>query len=132
MASLTRTAAPASMTAEAFTALQLKRLTEKAFMAQVMTFAKLHGWRVWHDAATNHRTKCPHCGAWMRGPRNPAGFFDLELKRPPRFIKAECKTLKGPLTREQLTEYETLERCIGIEVYVWRPSDWETIMVTLQ
>jgi hypothetical protein len=48
-----------------------------------------------------------------------------------RLIFAELKREKGKLSESQkvvLAELETL----GVEVYVWRPSDWDTILELLK
>jgi hypothetical protein len=55
-----------------------------------------------------------------------AGFPDLIMARPPRLLLIELKSQLGELAPLQQLWREALERCPGIEYYVWRPSDWRT------
>lgn len=59
-----------------------------------------------------------------RSVRSPAGFPDLVLVRPPEILFVELKSAKGKLTAEQETWLASLRAC-GLEVYVWRPADYE-------
>lgn len=102
------------------------RQTEKQFQASVVRYAELMGWRTWSDRATNRRRRCPGCGAWTAGARNAAGLPDLILVRRPRLVWVELKSDRGTLRPEQTVWLEEL-RASGQEVYLWRPSDWETI-----
>lgn len=51
------------------------------------------------------------------------GLPDLLLVRAPRLIIAELKSEIGRLTAEQQVWLNELERCVGVETYVWRPRD---------
>ena len=65
---------------------------------------------------------------------SPGGFPDLVLARPrgdKRVLFIELKSEKGKLTPQQAAWIEGLRVC-GKEVYVWRPSDFDTIVATLQ
>jgi hypothetical protein len=91
-------------------------LTEKEFAQQVADLARILGWacyRVWLSV------------------RSPAGFPDLTLVRPPRLIFAELKSEKGRLSPAQEAWLELLRQVPGVEVHVWRPSDWPTILGVL-
>ena len=63
--------------------------------------------------------------------RSPQGFPDLLLCRPPRVVFAELKSERGRLTPHQEHWLDLLRRCPGIEVYLWRPSDFDRIVKTL-
>lgn len=89
-------------------------ITEREFQRIVLQLATLRGWHHWHDNDS-------------RG--NAAGFLDLVLVRE-RVIWVELKTEKGRVRPEQAEWIERL-RDAGQHVYVWRPSDWEEISVTL-
>jgi hypothetical protein len=104
--------------------------TEKQFTAAVAELAKSLGWRTWHDAATNHARRCPRCGEWTAGARNPPGLPDLLLVRPPRLVFAELKVGKGKPTEMQLAYLADLSKS-GAEVYLWRDTDMETIAEVL-
>jgi hypothetical protein len=113
----------------------LRPITERRFQRQVTDYARLMGWRVREDRATNQRRDC----AWCRRPlccaacsrpvsvlRNDAGMLDLILIRRPRIVWAELKSERGKLTVEQAACVAELRAC-GQEVFVWRPRDWEAI-----
>lgn len=106
-------------------------ITERAFMAQVVTYARLMGWTVWHDEATNAARRCSSCGTVRRTPRNAAGLPDLILVRRPRVVWAELKSERGKLSDEQRDWIDALLGC-GQEMFVWRPSDWSVIEKVLR
>ncbi len=66
-----------------------------------------------------------------RSQRSPSGFPDLCLVRPPRVLFIELKSEKGKPTTDQARWLQLLERCPGIEVYLWRPADFERIAKVL-
>ena len=106
----------------------VERLTqsERAFQSQVIAYARLMGWTIWHDAATNTARRCGACGTIRRTPRNAAGLPDLILVRRPRVVWAELKSERGRLTDDQRSWIEELRAC-GQACYVWRPSDWQEV-----
>lgn len=75
------------------------------------------GWRWFHDRDSR---------------RSPRGFPDICAVRGGRLVFAELKTEKGGFEAEQPLWLEDL-REVGrwpaerVEVYVWRPRDWEQI-----
>lgn len=66
----------------------------------------LHGWSAWHDSDAR---------------RNPAGFSDLLLWRPPRLIVTEIKRDRRVTTAAQRRHLE-LWRAVGAEAVAWRPT----------
>jgi hypothetical protein len=46
-------------------------------------------------------------------------------------VFAELKTKKGRIQPSQKEWLGDLERCEGVEVYVWRPDDLEEILACL-
>ncbi len=86
-------------------------LSEKAFMANVRSFAEAHGWLVYHT----HDSR-----------RSESGFPDLTMARNGRLVFAELKTEKGTTTVGQQKWIACLLTA-NREVYVWRPSDWPEI-----
>jgi hypothetical protein len=89
------------------TALELAT-TEKQFQEQVVGYAALRGWKVFH----------PH-----HMQRSSYGYPDLTLARGDRLVFAELKTERGKLSEQQTAWLDTL-RQTPAEVYVWRPSSW--------
>lgn len=95
------------------------RMSEKALQAQVIAYAQMHRWLVYHT----HDSR-----------RSQAGFPDLVMVRGTRLIFAELKTEKGRLTPEQ-TAWIMAFVCLDnqrVESYVWRPSDREEIWRILE
>ena len=92
---------------------RLLRLTEKTFRAQVVGLARALGWEVY--------------GAWL-SIHSRSGYPDLHLWHPMkrRSLWAELKTERGKLSDAQAATIETM-RMAGLDVRIWRPSDWEEI-----
>jgi hypothetical protein len=89
---------------------------ERELLQQVRDLARLLGWRVYHT----HDSR-----------RSPEGFPDLVLVRPPRLLFVELKREgRGP-TLAQHGWLEALAAVPGVEVYLWRPGDWELVVATL-
>lgn len=58
---------------------------------------------------------------------SPAGYPDMMLVRAGRLIFAELKSEVGTLSRSQCVWLDALRQVPVIEVFVWRPSDWDVI-----
>jgi hypothetical protein len=87
------------------------RLTEKQWQQQVLDLATLYGWRHFHD----------------RDPRgSDSGWPDLVLCRPPELLIVELKSQHGHLTRAQ-SEWLAALRACGVQVDVWRPSQFDEV-----
>ena len=95
----------------------LVRLTEKEFLAQVVELAEVLGFRSYHTFDSR---------------RSAAGFPDLVLVRPPRVIFAELKRQNGRVTIPQHLWFHDLDECPGVEVYIWKPSDWNEIVEVMR
>ncbi|GIV16008.1 MAG: hypothetical protein KatS3mg022_3419 [Armatimonadota bacterium] len=90
---------------------------EKEFLQSVRELAELQGWLCYHT--------------W-NSQRSPEGFPDLVLVRPPRVLFAELKTGVRKPTPAQQHWLAQLGACPQVEVYLWRPTDWEEIEETLR
>ncbi len=101
-------------------------ITEIQFLGQIIDLAHLCGWRVQHQrpAWTNKGYRTPIQG--------DAGFPDLVLVRPPRCLFVELKSDKGKLSPEQERWLRELSACLGIQVCIWRPSDFDKIVEILR
>lgn len=105
------------------------RQTEASWLAQVTELAETEGWYWLHiDPAVNDR------GYWRTPIRGPlgAGWPDLVLIHPERerVLFVELKSEKGKLKPQQ-EEVLALLQDVGQEVYVWRPSDWDSVLQCL-
>ena len=92
-------------------------ITEKQWLAQVVELAGVFGWEHYHPWLSVHSAR---------------GWPDIALVRPPRLILAELKAEKGKTTPAQDRWLELLARCPGIEVFVWRPSDFDRVVEVLR
>ncbi len=90
---------------------------EAQFQTSVVNLARIFHWRAYHTRDS-------------RG--SAAGFPDLVLVRRPRVIFAELKSAKGTLTIDQVAWLDDLERCSGVETYVWRPGGMQQIAEVLR
>lgn len=89
--------------------------SEASFQRQVVALATLYGWR-WYHVPDSRRCV--------------AGFPDLVLVRRPHVIFAELKRENGRVTEDQQDWLDELRAC-GQSVFVWRPSDFDTIVEVL-
>jgi VRR-NUC domain-containing protein len=60
-----------------------------------------------------------------------AGWPDLCLVRPPRILFAELKSESGTLRPNQTEWLDVLRLLPQVEVYLWRPGDWDAVVETL-
>ena len=94
-----------------------ENINERTFQAAIVELAKLTGWRIYH--AFDSR-------------RSEAGFPDLVMTRDGRILFAELKTERGRVSEAQREWLTALASCPGLEIYVWRPADWDAIERTMR
>ncbi len=101
--------------------------TEAEFQQQVIELAHLLGWR--HNFT---RRSIGKGRKWVTA-TSVVGWPDLTLwsERQRRIAFAELKRQDGKVTPDQEAVLASLAAA-GIEVYVWRPSDWDEIAATLR
>lgn len=87
------------------------------------------------ELARRLRYRVAHFGVAQVGGRwvtpvqaDGAGWPDLALARPGRFLVAELKSAKGKLSGEQQDWLSVLARA-GVEIHVWYPHDWQSGLV---
>ena len=102
---------PAEALAEAYGA-RSPKVAERHLQRAVIHYAKITGWKCFFTWNSKH---------------SPADELDLRMVRPPRVVFAELKREDGKLTDGQEDTVRLLSECPGVEVYVWRPSDWKEI-----
>lgn len=96
---------------------QLNKLVSEArFQSDLIKVLDDLGWWWWHDQDSR---------------RNKAGLPDLILIRPPRLVFVELKRQQGRRRKAQITVLALLARCPGVEVYLWRPAEWNAIKANL-
>lgn len=95
-------------------------ISEKEFMAQVLSLARVRGWMAYHT----HDSR-----------RSPDGFPDLVLIRPiraPQLIVAELKrSAKEQPTLDQ-QKWLAAFTAAGVPSYVWFPECWSEVLEVLQ
>jgi len=96
--------------------MQVTPMTEKEFLQQVRDLAKLCGWLTYHTYDSR---------------RSPEGFPDLVLVRGNQIVFTELKSEKGKLRPEQRMWLDALEKVCNVEVYLWRPHNWDEIVERL-
>lgn len=123
-------------------------LRETPFQRQVIDLAKWTGWRAAHFRAARTAT------GWRTAVEaDGEGFVDLVLVRGPELIFAELKTRTGKASsaqREWLDALGRVDEAVQyvlrvardagleleleplVEVYLWRPADWDAIEVRLK
>ena len=91
-------------------------ITEAQFTQQIRDLAIITGWRFYHT--WNSRNSA-------------AGYPDITLCRGSRLIMVELQTDIGKVTKAQQDWLDAL-KATGIEVYCWRPRDFDGIVETLK
>lgn len=106
--------------------MQALALSEKQLQTAVISTAKNLGWKVSHFGSTVKVVKRGDRYATVPDP-GASGFPDLVMVRPPRLMFVELKGKTGQTSDAQADWLSTLSKVDGeIEVYVWRPNDWES------
>ena len=100
--------------------------SEADFLVAVLELAKLCHWRVAH-----FRTARTLKGWRTAVSADGAGFPDLILIRDNALLVVELKSEKGKLTSAQEKWLSAFTKA-GVISRVWRPSGWDTIVLTLQ
>ncbi len=100
-------------------------ISEAEFLRQIIQLATLYGWWCMHQ-----RPAMLSSGKWVTATQGQGkGFPDLVLVRE-RVLWVEVKTDKGKCTREQ-DEWLSRLKAAEQETYIWRPSYWASIQLTL-
>lgn len=107
-----------------------KTPTEAQFTAQVIAFARMHGWRVAHFRGVRVQRKGG--GTYYETPvqGDGKGFPDLILVRRGTLVAAELKVGRNAVTAEQ-RDWLAAFGAAGAAVHEWRPEDWPEIERTL-
>lgn len=91
-------------------------ILETPFMWWLIRLAEGAGWLAFH----------PHDSRKSQG-----GYPDLNFLRPPRLVIVETKREGEDPRPDQQQWLDKLGRCPGVEVYLWRPSDWQEAIEVL-
>lgn len=103
-------------------------MTETELQVQIIATARDLGWKAvhWRPAMTSHGFRTAVQG-------DGVGWPDLTMVRDNRMICAELKSAGKQLAPAQEAWLDALKKVPGIEVYLWRPDQWENgaIVATL-
>lgn len=104
-------------------------LPERDFTDNVVKYARTRGWLVAH-----FRPARTADGGWKTPMQGHKGFPDLVFARRGRVIFAELKAHRGVVTADQKAWLEALAppgKIADVDVYVWKPRDWQDIVKVL-
>ena len=92
---------------------------ERDFQERVCFFARIAGWKVYTIPDSRRASM--------------AGYPDLTMwhVKQGRLLFVELKREKGKLSESQKVVLSDLEKLPCVEVYVWRPSQWDEITLLL-
>ena len=100
-------------------------LAEADFQRTLIEYLEWNGWKV--HAERPARTK----DGWVTPIQGDKGFPDVIAVKGKRVLAIELKSEKAKyLTTAQWDWLEAFGKA-GVEVYAWRPSDWENIVKCL-
>ena len=88
-----------------------KSMAEKELQKNIRDLAKVMGWDFVYSIPDSRMATA-------------RGMPDLLMLKEKRLLFAELKTQSGKLRLEQRQILYLLEIIEGVEVHVWRPSDW--------
>lgn len=100
-------------------------ISEASFQSAVIELAQMSAWKVAHFRAARTSTgwRTPVSG-------DGAGYPDLTLARAPELLIVELKAERGKLSAAQREWLQALDMC-GVEIAIWRPSQWDEIQERL-
>ena len=116
----------------------VQHITEAEFLATIIKYAQAKGWKVAHfRPGMTSRVDKAGKPVWVTPVQGDGkGFPDLVLTRDGQLLFIEAKNEKGKLSEEQAEWILQLSKVAysspRVEVHAWRPSDWETILATLE
>lgn len=102
-------------------------ITEATYQEAIIQIARLYGWRVAH-----FRPAMTKDGWRTAVAADGKGYPDLTMVKPGRLIFAEIKSEKGKLSEDQANWIDAFKLVPGIEVYLWRPSQFEEVVALLR
>ena len=96
-----------------------KAMSETELQSAVMAYASTVGW-LGHHA----RKALRQSGKVSTPIQGDKGFPDVVFARTGRLVVVEFKAHRGTLSKDQRIWTAVLGSIPGIELYVWRPTDW--------
>lgn len=100
-------------------------VSEAAFQSQVIRLAHLLGWGHMHCRRSVGKGR-----AWTTATNIAWPDLTLWCERQQRFMVIELKSESGRLSSDQAATLASLEAA-GVECHVFRPSDWDELVATL-
>ena len=103
--------------------------SEKDFQDTVIEYAQLRGWKAAHFRSVRVQRKNGSIYYQTPVQADGAGFPDLCLVRLSRILFIELKSGKDKISPAQNEWLEALADTEKVEVYVWKPADFEQEIV---
>lgn len=111
------------MTAAQYNKMVCRSMSERAWSDQFKKIYRRLGWIGAHFRPARKRD-----GTWSTAVEGEGiGFPDWVLLRPPRLLFVELKRETGKTTDKQNMWLSLLRLVPWLEVYVWKPSDFEEV-----
>lgn len=102
--------------------------SEEALQVKTIQLARFCQWWVYHPPRNRPSAKT---GRVVPVLGTVAGWPDLTFVREPEIFFAELKAEDGRVRPDQQLALQRLAAC-GLEVHIWRPSDWPSIEARLK
>lgn len=102
-------------------------LSESDLQKVIVDYAILHRWMCHHSRPARMQS-----GKWATPLQGHKGLPDLILARDGVVIFAELKAERGRVSPEQRQWLEAIGCGSSHACFVWRPSDWPTIVEILR
>ena len=115
-----------------------QHISERDFLATVVEYAQLKGWRVAHfRPGMTSRIDKSGKPVWVTPVQaDGKGFPDLVLARDGQLLFIEAKSEKGKLSKDQQKWFWELSKVAysspRVGGHLWRPSDWSNIETMLE
>jgi hypothetical protein len=93
-------------------------MTEDQLLGAVLDLAYYERWLTHHDRRSDKALQ-----------QGESGFPDVIAARPPRLVVAELKRETEKPTAAQERWLDVYRAVPGVEVHVWRPSDWRSGLI---
>lgn len=105
-------------------------MKEREFTRKVLDHAREHGWLAAHFGNTVRIVRRKD-GYHTIPDLDAQGFPDCVFLRQGRLVFAELKSATGRVTESQYRWLDALHGVFGVDVYIWRPADWDAVVEVL-
>jgi len=108
------------------------KITEEEFSKNVIRVAQLCHWKVAHFRSVKIQRQDGSVYYATPVQADGAGFPDLLMMRDSRLVIAELKSETGKTSADQDAWIKGLRICDEPTVKLWKPSNWDDIVLELE